>query len=192
MDTAKVAIVGFGTIGSGAARLLLDSAGRIARHSGRPVRLVRVVDKDLVRPREVALPRGLLTDDLTRVTGDPEIAAVIQLIGGLEPARSIMLELLESGKDVITANKALLAAHGDEVFSAAAQKGVEVGFEASVGGGIPLIRSMKEGLVANRIQGLFGILNGTGNYILTKMTDEGTPFSEVLKEAQEAGEQVAL
>jgi len=121
------------------------------------------------------------------VINDKEVDIVVELIGGYEPARSLLLKAIENGKHIVTANKALLAIHGDEIFSAASQKGVEVGFEASVGGGIPLIRSIKEGLVANRIEGLFGILNGTANYILTKMTDEGSPFSEVLKEAQALG-----
>jgi homoserine dehydrogenase len=121
------------------------------------------------------------------VVNDPDVDIVVELIGGYDPAKRFILKAIENGKQVVTANKALLAAHGDEIFSSASKNGVEVGFEASVGGGIPLIRSIKEGLVANRMKMLFGILNGTANYILSKMSDEGSPFGEVLKEAQALG-----
>lgn len=134
MKTAKVAIIGFGTIGSGTARLLLENADRIARHAGRQIELVHIVDKDLTRARNVALPPGLLTDDLSKVLDNPEIEAVVELIGGLEPARTIVLKLLESGKNVITANKALLAVHGAELFNRARQLGRTIAFEAAVAG----------------------------------------------------------
>ena len=187
MDTVKVAIVGFGTIGSGVARLLLEHGDRIARHAGKRVELACVVDPDLTRPRNVELPKGLLTDDLGRVTGDPEIKAVVQLIGGLEPARTIMLKLLQSGKDLITANKALLAEHGAELFDRARQLGQSIAFEASVAGGIPIIAAISECLTANQIGSIHGILNGTSNFILTQMEQQGTDYAASVAEAQRLG-----
>jgi homoserine dehydrogenase len=187
MDTIKVAIVGFGTIGSGVARLLLDSSSRIARHAGKRVELAHVVDADLSRPRNVPLPKGLLTDDLSRVLDDPDIVAVAQLIGGLEPARTIMLRLLEAGKDVITANKALLAEHGPELFDRARQLGRSIAFEASVAGGIPIIAAIGQCLSANEIRSIHAILNGTSNFILTQMEEQGTDYAASVAEAQRLG-----
>jgi len=187
MDIVKVAIVGFGTIGSGVARLLLERQERVFRHAGRRVELARVVDPDLSSPRNVALPDGLLTDDLSQVTGDPQIVAVAQLIGGLEPARSIALTLLESGKDVITANKALLAEHGPELFARARQLGRSIAFEASVAGGIPIIAAIGQSLSANRIESIHAILNGTSNFILTRMEEQGTDYAGSVAEAQRLG-----
>jgi homoserine dehydrogenase len=187
MKAAKVAIVGFGTIGSGTARLLLEHGDRIARHAGRPVELVHIVDKDLSRARNVNLPPGLLTDDLSKVTGDPEITTAVELIGGLEPARTIVLRLLESGKDVITANKALLAEHGAELFNRARQLGRSIAFEAAVAGGIPIIAAIGQSLTANRIESIHAILNGTSNFILSQMEERDTEYDAALKEAQRLG-----
>jgi homoserine dehydrogenase len=187
MKKIHVGLLGFGTVGSGMVKILLENREVIESRLGASLALKRIAVHDLERNREVAVDASLLTTDAEMVIDDPEVDIVVELIGGYEPAKRFMLRAIENGKHVVTANKALLAAYGDEIFSAASQKGVEVGFEASVGGGIPLIRSMKEGLVANRIESLFGILNGTANYILTKMTDHGIPFSEVLKEAQALG-----
>ena len=187
MQTAKVAIVGLGTIGTGAARLLLEQTERIGRSVGRPVELVKIVDKDLDRSRDISLPEGLLTDKLDDVTGSAEITAVIQLIGGLEPARSIMLELLESGKDVITANKALLAEHGPELFDRARQLGRSIAFEAAVAGGIPVISAIGQCLTANQIESIHAILNGTSNFILTQMEERGTDYAASVAEAQRLG-----
>ncbi|MBM4432062.1 MAG: homoserine dehydrogenase, partial [Chloroflexi bacterium] len=173
METAKVAIVGFGTIGSGVARLLLENGDRIARHAAKRVELAQVVDTDLNRPRNVTVPKALLTDDLSKVIENRQIVAAVELIGGLEPARTIVLKLLESGKDVVTANKALLAEHGRELFDRARRLGRSIAFEASVAGGIPIIKALREGLVANRFRRIYGILNGTCNYILTRMEREG-------------------
>ena len=139
MNVAKVALIGYGTIGTGVARILVEHRSRIERAVGRPVELVRVVDKDVTTPRPVTLPEGVLTDDLDSVVNDPEISCVVQLIGGLEPARTFMLRFLEAGKSVVTANKALLATHGKELFAKAREKGVSIAFEAAVGGGIPVI-----------------------------------------------------
>jgi len=187
MQKAKVAIIGFGTIGSGVARLLLEHGERIARHAGRRVELVQVVDTDLARPRNVMLPPGVLTDDLSLVLNNPEITAVVQLIGGLEPERTIMLKVLESGKDVITANKALLAEHGPELFDRARELGRSIAFEAAVAGGIPIIAAINECLAANQIESIQAILNGTSNFILTQMEQEGADYAASVAEAQRRG-----
>ena len=186
-STAKVAIIGFGTIGSGVARLLLEHPDRISRQVGRKVELVRIVDADIHRPRNIVPPPGLLTTDLSAVVNDPEIEAVVQLIGGLEPDRSIMLKVLQSGKNVITANKALLAEHGRELFDCARNVGRTIAFEAAVGGGIPVIAAINQSLVANQIQSIHGILNGTSNFILTQMEDCGKTYAAALAEAQKLG-----
>src|SRR5208283_1020108 len=186
-STAKVAIIGFGTIGSGVARLLLEHRDRISHQAGRKVELVRIVDADIRRPRNIVPPPGLLTTDLSTVVEDPEIEAVVQLIGGLEPDRSIMLKVLQSGKNVITANKALLAEHGRELFDCARSVGRTIAFEAAVGGGIPIIAAINQSLVANQIQSIHGILNGTSNFILTQMEDEGKSYADALAEAQKLG-----
>ena len=187
MKSAKVAIVGLGTIGTGVAQILLEEGDRIGRATGTPVELARIVDMDLVRERDIALPQGLLTDDLSKVTGNDDISTVVQLIGGLEPARSIMLKLLESGKDVVTANKALLAEHGPELFDRARALGRSIAFEAAVAGGVPIIAAIGECLSANRIDSIHAILNGTSNFILTQMTDLGTDYTSSLAEAQRLG-----
>ena len=187
MGNVKVAIIGFGTVGSGVARLLLEHGQRIARHVGRRVQLAYVVDVDLSRPRNVSLPPGILTNDLDRVLGDPEVAAVVQLIGGIEPERTIMLKVLESGKDVITANKALLAEHGPELFDRARRLGRSIAFEAAVAGGIPIIAAMSECLAANQIESIHAILNGTSNFILSQMEEEGASYQQALAEAQRRG-----
>ena len=186
-NAAKVAILGFGTIGSGVAKLLLEQPERIARQAGRRIELVRIVDLDLKRPRNVTPPPGMLTDDLTKVLADPEIKAVVQLIGGLEPDRTIMLRVLESGKDVITANKALLAEHGPELFDRARQLGRSIAFEAAVAGGIPIIAALGESLMANQIESIHGILNGTSNFILSQMEEADTDYATALAEAQQRG-----
>ncbi|RIK78818.1 MAG: homoserine dehydrogenase [Planctomycetota bacterium] len=187
MQKTKVAIIGLGTVGSGVARLLLDHGDRTARHAGRILWLEKAVVRNLSKARDCELPAGVLTDDVDQVINNPEIQVVAHLVGGLEPARTIMLRLLESGKDVVTANKALLAEHGPELFDAARELGRSIAFEASVAGGIPIIANISTCLSANQIESLHGILNGTSNFILTKMHDEGAPFQEVLAEAQRLG-----
>jgi homoserine dehydrogenase len=187
MDTAKVALIGFGTIGSGVARLLLEHGDRVARHAGKRLELAHVVDSDMKRPRNFVLPPGILTADLSKVTDDRQTVAAIELIGGLEPARTIVLKLLESGKDVITANKALLAEHGPELFERARQLGRSIAFEASVGGGIPIIAALGESLMANQIESIHAILNGTSNFILSQMEENGTDYAAALAEAQQRG-----
>jgi len=187
MRKIGVGLLGFGTVGSGVVKILLENRQLIESRLGASLALKWIALRDLEKDRGVAVDASLVTTDPEMVVNDPEVDIVVELIGGYDPAKTFILKAIENGKHVVTANKALLAAHGDEIFSAASRKGVEVGFEASVGGGIPLIRSIKEGLVANSIQGLYGILNGTANYILTKMTDQGEAFSDVLKEAQALG-----
>jgi len=187
MKKIYVGLLGFGTVGSGMVKILLENREVIESRLGASLALKWVADLDLERDRGVPVDPGLLTTDAEAVINDQEVDILVELMGGYEPARSFILKAIENGKHVVTANKALLAAHGGELFSAASKRGVEVGFEASVGGGIPLIRTIKEGLVANHMKGLFGILNGTANYILTKMMDQGSPFPEVLQEAQALG-----
>lgn len=187
MDSLKVAIVGFGTIGSGVAKLLLEHGERISRRAGQRIELVRIVDKDLVRPRNVTVPRHLLTDDLDSVIKDPDIRVAVELIGGVEPTRSIVLSLLEHGKDVVTANKALLAEHGPELFEVARRLGRSISFEAAVAGGIPIIAAIGESLTANEILSIHAILNGTSNFILTQMEERGQEYATALAEAQRLG-----
>src|SRR5262245_54963432 len=187
MATTKVGIVGLGTVGTGVARLLLDSGDRIARHAGRRLELAQVVVTDTAKAGRIRLPEGILSDDLKRITADQQITTVALLIGGLEPARTIMLELLAAGKDVVDANKALLAAHGPELFDRARELGRSIAFEASVGGGIPIIANISQCLSANQIQSIHAILNGTSNYILTQMEAHGTSYADAVLEAQRFG-----
>lgn len=182
-----VGLVGFGTVGAGAAKILQHNAALIQRRVGVPVELVRIADLDITRDRGVAVPPGVLTTDLRQVLDDPAVDIVLELMGGYETAKRVILGAMAGGKSVVTANKALLAVHGEEIFEAAARHGVDLGFEASVGGGIPVIRALTEGLAANTILSIYGIINGTSNYILSRMTKEGHGFQEVLAEAQRAG-----
>ena len=182
-----IGLIGFGTVGTGVVKILLQNAALIRRRLGVPVELIRVADLDVTTDRGVALPTGVLTADARRVLEDPDVDIVLELIGGYDTAKRIILEAMEKGKQVVTANKALLAVHGEELFEAAARHGVDLGFEASVGGGIPVIRALREGLAANTILSIYGIINGTSNYILSRMTREGHGFQEVLAEAQKAG-----
>ncbi len=183
----KVGLIGLGTIGTGVVKLLRRNQRTIDEKVGCGLRLVRIADLDLTRGRGLRLPAGLLVRDARRIVSDPEIDIVIELIGGLEPARSLVRAAIESGKSVVTANKAMLAVHGKELFHEAREFGVDIGFEASVAGGIPIIRVLREGLSADRNLSLYGIVNGTSNYILSRMQEEGREFGEVLAEAQKRG-----
>lgn len=186
MKEIHVGLIGFGTVGKGLAKALLAQKERLLQKTGAVFVLSTVADIALQSlPEEFS--DVTLTKDAGDIFSDPKIDIVVELIGGMEPARTFMLRAIAAGKHVVTANKALLSVHGREIFQAAAEKNVEVGFEASVGGGIPVIKALKEGLVANRINYIKGIMNGTANYILSQMTDHGTPFQEVLKEAQKLG-----
>ena len=185
--TVNVGLLGFGTVGSGVARILLEQSELLRQRAGMSIRLARICDLDITTSRGFPVASDILTDDVRSLIDDPELDIFIELIGGLEPARTFVLEAIQKGKHVITANKALLAAHGHEIFEAAARHGVELGFEASVGGGIPVVKAVKEGLVANRLQTVMGIMNGTANYILSRMTEEGMAFQDVLADAQRLG-----
>jgi homoserine dehydrogenase len=182
-----VGVVGFGTVGSGVVKILLENAGLIRRRVGVPIEVVRVADLDVTRDRGITLPPGVLVNDARQVLSDPAVDIMVELVGGYDFAKRLILEAIAAGKTVVTANKALLALHGEEIFAAASRKGIDVGFEASVGGGIPVIHALKEGLAANAIQSIYGIINGTSNYILSRMTNEGKGFAETLVEAQKAG-----
>ena len=187
METAKIALLGFGTIGSGVAKLLIEQNARIAQRVGRPVTLAKIVDMDLTRDRGVAVPEGVLTNDIETVFNDPSISIVIELFGGTEPARTFVLRALASGKSVVTANKALLATHGPELFAAARKYGQTIAFEASVGGGIPIIAGIGQCLAANQILSIRGILNGTCNYILSAMEERDAAYADALADAQRLG-----
>ena len=187
MEKTKIAIIGLGTVGTGVAKLLLDHGARTARHAGRIPWHEKVVVQNISKSRDVEIPAGVLTDDLNDVLQNPEITVVAQLIGGLEPARTIMLQLLEAGKDIITANKALLAVHGPELFDKARQLGRCIAFEASVAGGIPIITNIGQCLTANQVTSLHGILNGTCNFIITQMQEHRADYEKVVKEAQRLG-----
>jgi homoserine dehydrogenase len=187
MDRINVGIIGFGTVGTGVVKVLTENAGVIRDKLGCKVVLKRVADLDVERDRGVRLKEGVLTEKAMDVIKDPDIAIVIELIGGTTAAKELIIEALDAGKHVVTANKALLSTHGKEIFQAASARSLLVGFEASVGGGIPVIKALREGLSPNRVDSIYGIINGTANYILTKMTNEGGRFEDVLARAKEKG-----
>jgi homoserine dehydrogenase len=186
-ESVGIGIIGLGTIGTGVAKVLANNAGVIEQRLGFPLRLVRVADLDTETDRGVDLAGIRFDSDAQGLIEDPAVDIVVELVGGYDIAKRFMLGAIAQGKHVVTANKALLALHGAEIFAAAAEKGVDVAFEASVGGGIPILRSMREGLVANRIHSVRGILNGTTNYVLTQMEDTGEDFDVVVKRAQDLG-----
>lgn len=183
----NVGIIGFGTVGTGTASILIRNRELLKDRTGIDINLKKIADLDIKRDRGIRLPKGVLTTDADSVISDPDIHIIVELIGGTTIAKDIVLKAIRNGKHVVTANKALLATHGKEIFRAAAKANVKVGFEASVAGGIPIIKIISEGLVANRIKSIYGIINGTTNYILSKMSDEHAEFSDVLKEAQALG-----
>jgi len=183
----KVGLIGLGTVGSGVAQILVERRRLIKSRLGAELLLARVAEKYPDAPHRYEPDRSLVTTDAKALLHDPEIDIVVELIGGLEPARTFIREALESGKHVVTANKALLARDGNELFALAQSKGLDLGFEASVCGAIPIIKAVREGLAANEIKYTVGIMNGTANYILSKMTDEGASYEKALKEAQEKG-----
>jgi homoserine dehydrogenase len=183
----RVGLIGFGTIGAGVVKVLRAHRAEIARRAGRPIDVVTIADLDTTSDRGVAVAPARLTPDAREVLEDPEVGIVIELIGGYEPARRFVLAAIRAGKDVVTANKALLAVHGLEIVAEAERRGMQLGFEASVGGGIPILRTLKEGLAGDRTVAVHGIVNGTCNHILSTMTREGRSFEEVLAEAQRLG-----
>jgi len=187
MTDFGVALIGWGTVGQGVLALLRDRRDELAGRTSVRFELRHVIDKDLTTPRDVPAPPEVLGDDYARVLADEQTHAVVELVGGTGAAKQIILEALAAGKDVVTANKALLAHHGRELFAAARRAGRCIAFEASCGGGIPLVESIRRGLAANRITALYGILNGTCNYILTSMLDRGIDYADALAEAQQHG-----
>lgn len=180
-------MIGLGTVGSGALRILQDNAEPIRRRLGVPIEITKIAVRDLKRDRGLKVASGVLTDNPAEITEDPNIDIIVELIGGYQPAKELILASIRRGKHVVTANKALLALHGEEIHEAARRASVMIGFEGSVGGGIPVIKALKEALAGNRILSIYGIINGTSNYILSKMTDEERSFADVLTEAQRAG-----
>ncbi len=187
MKNIYIGLIGWGNIGTGVVKLLQKNEKLIAKKLGAKLVLKKIADINITSPRGVKISKSILTTDAGEILNDPEISIVIELMGGYEPARSFVLKAIKNGKHVVTANKAMLATYGNEIFPIAQKKNVDIGFEASVGGTIPIIKTLKEALVANHIQSIVGIMNGTCNFILTKMTDEGKPFDLVLKEAQQLG-----
>ena len=187
MKPISVGLLGIGTVGGGTFTVLERNADEIARRAGRPIRIDVVADKNLDLARKVTGGRCRLTDDAFAVVDDPEVDIIVELIGGCGVAKELALKAIENGKHVVTANKALLANHGNEIFAAAQRRGVTVAFEAAVAGGIPIIKALREGLTANRIEWIAGIINGTTNFILSEMRSKGLPFGAVLAEAQRLG-----
>ena len=187
MKPINVGLLGIGTVGGGTFTVLARNEAEITRRAGRPIRISVVADKDTSLAKTVTQGKVRVTDDAFAVINDPEVDIVIELIGGCGVAKELVLKAIENGKHVVTANKALLANHGNEIFAAAQKKGVMVAFEAAVAGGIPIIKAVREGLSANRIEWIAGIINGTTNFILSEMRDKGLPFDVVLKEAQRLG-----
>lgn len=187
MKQIVVGILGFGTVGAGVADGLLRNRETFAKRLGVDVVLKRIADLDIVRDRGVAVPQEVLTTDAMEVINDPEVQIIVELIGGTGIAKQLILAAIAAGKNVVTANKKLLSESGREIFEAAAQAGVDIYFGAAVGGGIPIIRSLREGLAGNEIESMKGILNGTCNYILTRMIREGAAFAQVLADAQKLG-----
>ncbi len=191
MSEVRVGLIGLGTIGTGVARILLEQTNIISRRLGKDVRLVAVCDRELTH--DIAAHRGLdlsdvrLIHDASHIVTADDIDIIVELIGGYEPARSFVDKAITHGKHVVTANKALIAKHGEELFEKAAKHGVSIGFEAAVGGGIPCLKALREGLAANAITSVYGILNGTCNYILSRMENEGADYDAVLRDAQKLG-----
>ena len=187
MKPINVGLLGIGTVGGGTWDVLNRNAGEIERRAGRAIRITRVADKAIEHARSVVKGRARVTSDAHEVTRARDIDIVVELIGGYTVAKDLVLDAIRHGKHVVTANKALLATHGNEIFAAAQKKDVMVAFEAAVGGGIPIIKALREGLSANRIEWIAGIINGTSNFILSEMRDKGLAFSAALKEAQKRG-----
>ncbi len=187
MKPVNVGLLGLGTVGGGTLNVLTRNAREIARRAGRTIQITHAAAKSYDKDSLNGLDQVTIVDDAFAVVDNPDVDIVVELIGGYSPARELVLKAIENGKHVVTANKALIALHGNEIFEAAENKGVVVAFEAAVAGGIPIIKAVREGLAANRIEWIAGIINGTGNFILTEMRDKGRDFADVLEEAQQLG-----
>lgn len=186
-NKVNIALVGFGTVGTGVVKILKERTKLLQERSGLSLCIKKICDKDIRRNRGIKIDKSLLTRNIKQLTQDPHIHILVELIGGIHPAKEIIIEALKNGKDVVTANKALLAEEGKEIFSFAQRYKRQIRFEASVGGGIPIIKSIREGLISNRFYSIFGILNGTTNFILSRMTEKKLSFKEALKEAKKRG-----
>ncbi|MDX2220798.1 MAG: homoserine dehydrogenase [Burkholderiales bacterium] len=187
MKPINVGLLGLGIVGSGTIDVLSRNAGEIARRAGREIRVVAATARDLTKERSVSLEGIKLVNDAAAIVNNPDIDIVVELVGGIEPTRQWVLAAIANGKHVVTANKALLALHGNEIFAAAQKRGVMVAFEAAVAGGVPIIKALREGLTANRIEWIAGIINGTTNFILSEMRSKGLSFETALKQAQDLG-----
>lgn len=187
MKPVKIGLMGLGTVGGGTATVLQRNADEITRRCGRSLQIVHAASLDIALQKFLDPARVKLTENAWDVVNNPDVEIVVELIGGYTLARELVMKAIDNGKHVVTANKALIATHGDEIFKAAQAKGVIVAFEAAVAGGVPIIKAIREGLAANRIQWVAGIINGTGNFILTEMREKGREFNDVLKEAQALG-----
>lgn len=187
MNPAKIGILGLGTVGGGTVNVLARNREEITRRAGREIKVIQASARDLEKQRPCPTDGIKLVGDPYEIVRNPQIEVIVELIGGYEPARALVLEAIAHGKHVVTANKALIAVHGNELFAAAQKKGVVIAFEAAVAGGIPIIKTIREGFTGNRIEWLVGIINGTSNFILTEMRDRGRDFAEVLSEAQRLG-----
>jgi homoserine dehydrogenase len=187
MDSLKVGLIGIGTVGGGTFTVLKRNQSEISNRAGRPIEIVKVADRNIEHAKAITGGSVSVTDDVMSVIQDPNIDVIVELIGGYTFAKEVVLKAIEAGKHVVTANKALIAIHGNEIFEAARKKGVIVAFEAAVAGGIPIIKALREGLVANQISWIAGIINGTTNFILTEMREKGLAFADVLGEAQRLG-----
>ncbi len=187
MDRIRIGLIGLGTIGTGVAKTLLENTALLEQRLGFSLDLASIADIDIQKDRGIAIPKDMLTTDAYSLIKNPDIDIIVELIGGIEPARSFILDALKSGKHVVTANKALLASKGKELFEAAQTYGKDLYYEASVGGGVPIIKALRESLVANNFTFIYGILNGTCNFILTEMNEKGSSFEDTLKAAQEFG-----
>ncbi len=187
VKSVNVGIVGFGTVGSGVVKILIENRDLINKRLGGEITIKRIADVDTQRDRGIKVEKGLFTRDYRDIIGDPDISIVVETVGGIGDAKDVILSAMDRGKHVVTANKALLAEAGEELFSAAFERGVDINFEAAVGGGIPIIRTLKEGLVGDNVEFIFGITNGTSNYILTRMTDDEMSFNDALKDAKALG-----
>jgi homoserine dehydrogenase len=187
LNPVNVGLLGLGTVGGGTFNVLKRNAGEITRRAGRDIRITHAAAREYDPATVPGIDAINVSDDAFAVVENPDVDIIVELIGGYEPARELVLKAIANGKHVVTANKALIARHGNEIFAAAQDKGVMVAFEAAVAGGIPIIKALREGLSANRINWLTGIINGTGNFILTEMRDKGRDFDDVLKEAQALG-----
>ncbi len=187
MKKINVGLIGFGTVGSGVVKILREKRAMLSAKTGIEITVKKVCDKDFAGRRNVSVPRAMMSHDAAELINDPNIDVIIELIGGIHPAKDFIISALNKGKNIVTANKALLSQHGKELFAYAAEKGKNIYYEASVGAGIPIIKALREGLVANNFLSVYGIVNGTSNFVLTRMSEQGKTFGDALKEAQSKG-----